>query len=281
MQDNTEQWDYWNGRTGHTWMAYQRALDRALGPLGEAAMHAANIVPGARVLDVGCGCGDTVLALADRVGPQGWVTGVDISEPMLARASERLGARPPGGAVVELQHADAASAPLPDDLDLVFSRFGVMFFADPKDAFAHLREALRPGGDLAFVCWRGQRENPWTQLALDAVAPHLPAEPASPPDAPGPFAFADRDRLRAILAPSFSDVVIEPHDQRIAWTRSASIEEAVDLFSNIGRASRLLREAPAAMADKARVALADAFRPHVTPDGLILPSATWIVTARA
>jgi SAM-dependent methyltransferase len=280
MQDNQQQVEYWNGIVGERWMSYQSAIDRNLGPLGEAAMHAANILPGARVLDVGCGCGDTTLALADRVGPQGWVTGVDISAPMLDRARQRLGQRPPGGAVVELQQADASTAPLPDDVDLIFSRFGVMFFADPTRAFAHLAEALRPGGDLAFVCWRSRDENQWATVPVNAVKAHLPPEPPSDPLAPGPFAFADPDRIRKILSPSFSEVSVTPHDLRLAWTRTPSLDEAVDFFLHIGPSARSILEAPPQARERCVQALSEALGPYITPDGLMFSTATWIVTAR-
>ncbi len=279
VNENAQQIEYWNGTTGERWMRYQHALDRTLGPLGEVALQAAHIVPGARVLDVGCGCGDTVLALADRVGPHGWVTGVDVSEPMLARARERIATRAPGSAVIELQLGDAAGAALPYDLDLIFSRFGVMFFADPKAAFLHLAQFARPGADLAFVCWQRFENNPWAHVPVQAMKPFLSADPPSPPGAPGPFAFADADHLRAILEPRFADVNIEPHEARLVWT-PPSIEEAIDFFTNIGPSARPLREATPEARTRALAALADALRPHLTPDGLVLGTAVWIVTAR-
>ena len=277
--NNAPQIEYWNGSTGERWMRYQQALDRTLGPLGEVAIQAAQIVPGARVLDVGCGCGDTVLALADRVGSEGWVTGVDVSEPMLARARERIAQRAHGSAVIELQLGDAASVALPDELDLIFSRFGVMFFADPKAAFLHLAESARPGADLAFVCWQRFENNPWAHVPAHAMKPFLPADPPSPAGAPGPFAFADPDRLRAILEPRFSELSIEPYESRLVWT-PPSMEEAIDFFSNIGPSARPLREAAPEARTRALAALDEALRPHLTPDGLVLGTAVWIVTAR-
>ncbi|MFM8411336.1 MAG: class I SAM-dependent methyltransferase, partial [Alphaproteobacteria bacterium] len=149
---NAEQIDYWNDMAGPKWVALQESLDRQIGPLGAAAMAAADLQPGERVLDVGCGCGATSIELARRVAPGGAVLGVDVSTVMLEAA--RAAAGRAGAEGLEFANADAQTAPLtPAGFDVVFSRFGVMFFADPTAAFANLRRALRPGGRLAVVCW--------------------------------------------------------------------------------------------------------------------------------
>ena len=155
---NAEQISYWNEQAGPVWVAEQQSLDAMLEPLGQTAMELAGIEPGNRVLDVGCGAGNTTLQLGERVGPSGSLLGVDLSAPMLERARER--ARSAGADHVSFQQADAQIEPL-RDFDRVFSRFGVMFFADPVAAFANLRRALGPGGRIAFICWRPLAENPW------------------------------------------------------------------------------------------------------------------------
>ncbi len=282
MNDNKAQIDLWTTRAGGHWVERQATLDRALGPLGALVLDAAALRPGERVLDVGCGCGDTTLALSGIVGAGGQVTGVDVSAPMLDRARARVAARPEGGAPIELLLADASSSALPHTYDALYSRFGVMFFADPEAAFRHLRGAMRPGGRLAFVCWRARAEQGWVVPIVDAVAPHLP--PGAPPDerAPGPFAFADRDRVASLLARAgWSDVGLARHDLELAWTQSDSVEEAVDFFSHIGPASALLAEASEAARGTALAALRALLTAKITPRGCVLPGSVWIVTARA
>src|SRR5713226_2335853 len=144
-QANQEQIRYWNEESGPRWVKQQKRLDVQLDLLGLAAMHRAEVKPGERVLDVGCGCGQTSLELAERVGPSGSVLGIDISQPMLARARERQNER--GITNLEFVHADAQTYQCERErFDLIFSRFGVMFFADPVAAFANLGKMLRPDG---------------------------------------------------------------------------------------------------------------------------------------
>ena len=195
---NADQIRHWNELNGARWAALQGRLDAQLDPIGLAAMERLVLAPGARVLDVGCGCGSTTLELARRVGPGGSVTGVDISAPLLARAVERAG----DGAVANARfvQADAQTFALEEGAyDAVFSRFGVMFFADPVAAFANLRRALAPGGALAFVCWRDAKENARVTVPMKAARPFLEAPAPPVPGAPAPFSLADRARLEAVL----------------------------------------------------------------------------------
>src|SRR5450432_999963 len=148
---NAAQVAYWNDTAGPTWVAMQDVMDVQLGELGLKAIAALGVRPGERVIDVGCGCGGTTIELARRVGETGRVLGADISAPMLAVAKGRAAAQALNWASFE--QADAQTY-LFEPADAVFSRFGVMFFADPVAAFANLRLALAPAGRLAFVCWR-------------------------------------------------------------------------------------------------------------------------------
>ena len=275
---NAEQIEYWNSAQGAKWVSYQERLDPLIEPFSEFTLDRAGVAAGERAIDVGCGCGATCLALARRVGPRGRVLGIDISAVMLERARER--ARAAGAAQIELANVDAQThAFAPSDYDLVFSRFGVMFFADPSRAFANLRTALRPGGRVAFACWRPLAENPWMLIPMAAIAAFIPPPPPPPPDAPGPFAFGDRERVRKILGEAgFVRIEVEPHDRDIVL--GGTLDDATEFALNAGPASRLLVSAGEADRARARSAVRDAFAPHARRGRVALGSAIWCVTAR-
>lgn len=274
---NADQIAYWNETGGLTWASLQERLDRQIDPLGQRAIAALEPKPGERVLDIGCGCGQTSLELAEAVGPGGAVTGLDISRPMLKVAADR--ARAAGAGQARFIEADAqVHAFEPASVDAVFSRFGVMFFSDPTAAFANIRTALRPGGRMAFVCWRTMPENAFMALPLRAALAHVPPPPPPQPGALGPFAFADAERLRGILAAAgFTDIAIVPHDQKIG---SGDLEQTLALSLKIGPLGAMLRENPDRR-DQVVDAVRDALRPHEEPEGVMLDAAAWIVTARA
>jgi SAM-dependent methyltransferase len=184
-QHNADRVADWNGQSGERWVAHQARLDARLAVFGQAAIEAAAPATGERVLDVGCGAGASSLALAARVGAGGQVLGVDISEPLIGRAR----ALAPQDTPVQFRVADASSAELPEAFDILFSRFGVMFFDDPTGAFAHMRRALQPGGRVAFVCWRGAAENDWVRLPMGAIKGIVPPTAPPDPEAPGPLSF--------------------------------------------------------------------------------------------
>jgi SAM-dependent methyltransferase len=273
---NEAQIDYWNTTAGETWVERQAQLDRQLAVLGLEALGALAPVAGDRILDIGCGCGDSTLQIAARVGPSGAVLGVDVSGPMLEVAGRRPA--PEGSAQPEFRKADAQTADLGRAaFDAAFSRFGVMFFADPPAAFANIRFALKPGGRLAFVCWRAFLDNPWMREPMAAAAPLLPPLPPADPTAPGPFAFADESRVRAILTEAgFTDIAIAPFDAKIG---GASVEETVNLMLRVGPLGRILREIPQ-MAQAVVGAVRGAIEPYDTAAGVLMPAAVWIVNAR-
>ncbi|MBM4269590.1 MAG: class I SAM-dependent methyltransferase [Deltaproteobacteria bacterium] len=178
-EGNAEQVQYWNESAGPRWAAGQEALDERLAPFGTAAMDRGRIAAGEHVLDVGCGCGATTIEIARRVGTNGSAVVADISRPMLEVARRRAPEIP-------FLEADAQTFGFaPSSFDVVFSRFGVMFFADPRAAFANLRKALRPSGRLAFICWQALQKNPWLSLSLGVAARHVALQPPPAPDAPG------------------------------------------------------------------------------------------------
>lgn len=278
---NAEQIDYWNDTAGPKWVALQESLDRQIGPLGHVAMAAADLQPGERVLDVGCGCGATSIELARRVAPGGSVLGVDVSTVMLEAA--RAAASRAGASGLEFANADAQTAPLtPGGFDVVFSRFGVMFFAEPTAAFANLRRAMRPGGRLAFVCWQEMAKNPWMSLPLSAALRHMPPPMPPAPGAPGPFAFADPEHVRRILGGAgFASVSLAPHETDLSVGGGQDLDTTVAFVLQLGPLAAALRESDPSV----RGRVADAVREAVAPfaeagGGVRLGSATWIVTAR-
>ena len=277
---NLEQIRYWNETSGQKWVAQQATLDAQLAPFSNEAMANLTLAPGIRVLDVGCGCGGSTLVLAERVGATGQVTGVDISVPMLARARERAAAARLRHAAFENADAQTHMFP-PASVDAVFSRFGVMFFADPTAAFANLRGAVRPGGQLAFVCWQSMPQNPWMAVPLMAAAQHVTLPPPPNPDAPGPFAFARRERVQTILADAgWSDVRLTAFAPLFRISMSQSVDDAVDFLLQLGPLGALLRDAEPAVVPQVRQAVRDALLPHHGPAGVKMASSTWIVTAR-
>lgn len=275
MTENGMQIEYWNGAGGERFARSQDAIDRSLAKITEAAIAFAAPQIDERVLDIGCGCGTTTFRLREKVGPNGATAGVDVSKVMLNVARARAGASNADVAFVE---DDAAKHDFQPVFDLVFSRFGVMFFADPVAAFANIRTALTKTGRMAFVCWRSLPENFWAYAPLVAARPFLP--PMDPPDphAPGPFAFADGDRLHRILASAgFNSIVIEKLDTTMSM--GATVEEASAEAMNIGPVSRAASELDEPTRDKIRAAIAEAFGKHTSPEGVSLPSACWLVRA--
>lgn len=277
--DNTEQIAEWNGEMGRRWATLQRETDRIVAPFGHAALKAAAPQPGERVIDVGCGCGDTSIELARIVGESGAVLGVDVSQPMLevARSQGML----ERSAQLTFREADASDAALSSDNDLIFSRFGVMFFGQPSAAFSHMRKSLRAGGRCVFVCWRTPRDNAWTMAPLSAARAALAiTPPPADPNAPGPFAFADDARVRGILTDAgFAEIKFERFDAEIdiGATPRAAAEGAM----RIGPVSRFVREVGAQHQPAIVDAIERALVPVAAPDGHVrLPGSTWIVSAR-
>jgi SAM-dependent methyltransferase len=276
--DNTEQIAEWNGALGQRWVAMQQEIDRIVVPFGSAALKVAAPQPGEQVIDIGCGCGETSIEIARIVGTTGSVLGIDVSQPMLEVARAR-GALASCSQLAFLED-DASCAELPASIDLLFSRFGVMFFSQPLQAFGHLRKSLRMGGRCVFVCWRMPRDNTWAMTPLSAARSAMGVTPApADPHAPGPFAFADEHRLRAILsAAGFGAIDVERFDAAVylgATPRSAA-EGAVQ----IGPVSRFVREVGAEHLPAILDAVERALEPLAAPDGHVtLNGSSWIVSA--
>ncbi len=256
----------WNGEIGAYWVAQQERLDEVLAPIGKATLALAAPERGERAVDIGCGCGATALMLAEAVGATGRVTGLDISAPMLARARERSAGVPQ----LDWIETDAAEHP--------FAPQSIMFFADPKAAFANLRQGLKPGGRLAFSCWRSLVENPWMNLPFQASLDHVPSPPRPNPEDLGPFAFADRDRVTGILtAAGFAPPDFVPLDVTIDLANAAGLDAAVHQATSLGAARRLLEGQPEAVRAAAAAAIREALAPHLRGGSVVLPGAVWLV----
>jgi len=274
---NAQQIEYWNGPAGERWSKAQDRIDHHLGLITEALLALAAPKEGERVLDIGCGGGTTALILRERVGPDGAVTGIDISEPNLALARARAHA---GMADVAFLKADAATYEFEPSFDLAFSRFGVMFFDEPAAAFVNLRKGLVKEGRLVFVCWRTFKENDWSFEPYEAALDLLPPQEPMHPHAPGPFAFADDARVRSILdAAGFRDVAVKPLDTTV--NMGAGVGDALTEALTIGPLARAAAELDESTREKIRTRIAPVIAKHQTPYGIVAPAAVWLVTARA
>jgi SAM-dependent methyltransferase len=274
---NADEIAYWNGAGGQSWVKRQASWDIVLSPVAEAVMRAARPQRGEQVIDIGCGCGTTAIELARIVKPGGHVLGLDVSAPMLAHARERAGSDLP----LDFVRADASTYPLrPGERDLLFSRFGVMFFHDPVLAFSNLRYGLRPGGRLAFSCFRAPADNPWMMLPLKAAYQHVPPLPKPGPEDPGPFSFADPTRVERILsAAGFANIKMTPHDLDFDLAAGLGLEEAVRSVLEIGPTSRAIQDQPADKCAAVEAAIRDLLHPRQQGNRVTLPAAIWLVTA--
>ncbi len=274
---NADEIAYWNDTAGEPWVRFQDALDRAFSPVAHAAIELAAPQPGERVLDIGCGAGTTTRELAGRVGAHGEATGIDVSRPLLAQAR----ARSAGVHNMRFIEADASTFEFEKaSADLLFSRFGVMFFDQPVAAFANMRSALAPSGRVAFACWRGLADVPFFSVPAKAILPLIPPQPKADPEAPGPMAFANPDRVRGILTDAgFTGVELEALDVMMPigdGTRAGALQFLLE----IGPASRLINEQEESARPPLIEALRSALAQYETPAGVMLGGGIWLVSAR-
>jgi len=276
-QTGNEQAALWNGRAGRAWVDAQEVLDRMFKPFEDRLAEAVRARSGHEVLDVGCGTGSTTLAIARRLGAQGHCVGIDISEPMIAAARAR--AEREEGAPARFVCADVqAHAFEPASFDLIVSRFGVMFFDDPVLAFANLRRAARDGAELRVIAWRSAAENPFMTTAERAAAPLLPDMPARRPDAPGQFAFADRQRVSAILEESgWAGIDIRPIDVDCTLPE----KELLGYLGRLGPVGLVLQEADERTRRQVIDTVRAAFDPYVHGAEVRFTAACWLIGARA
>ena len=276
---NSDMSKFWNGEGGKKWLHFMETMDVNLLPFGQKAMAAASVMPGESVLDIGCGCGDTSIEIASLVGVDGHVLGVDISEPILVRAKAKAMISKDKSVAFECEDAqvyrfDTAA------FDLIFSRFGVMFFDDPVAAFKNLYRALRPGGRVAFICWQPAKDNEWIKASLETVARHISLPDPSGPEDPRPMSFGDPERVRRILTRSgFSNIEISNCDT--SFTVGSNLDEAVSFLMQLGPAGAAIAQADAGERVKSNIAadLREMLVPYNTGVGVTMGAATLIVTA--
>ena len=276
--NNEGQIDYWNGPAGEKWVAEANRLDRMLAPFAEAVLEAAQLQSDERVMDIGCGAGALSLMAAKQVGANKGVLGVDISAPLLALATHRAHE---ASLPAQFERADASSYVASMPADAVISRFGVMFFADPVAAFANILANTASGGRLAFACWQALPQNDWAFAPIRAALPFL-NEPPQPgePNAPGPFAFQDKDRTAGILRQAgWQDVEIAPLEFDMALPDD-DVEASAKFMLQLGPLSRLLADQGIATGP-VEAALQQLLSQHQAEDGRVrMKAASWIVTGR-
>ena len=280
MEDkNIKQKQFWSGAGGDVWVDKQREMDIMLNPLGERAIQGLDLSGEIKILDIGCGCGATTLEIAKAV-TQGEVIGVDISEPMLERATKTASDMMLNNTSFQVKDVQVDEMPR-SYFDVAFSRFGVMFFEDPFEAFKNINHSLKDNGQLSFVCWQHASLNPWQSLSIQVIKEFLDL-PAPAPKSPGPFAFEDKNYINEILTESgFRDIEIKDNQEDIVMFSGKSIREACEDYLTINPVvTEMLKNSPTELREEILEALIGKFSDFHNNEGLLFPSATWIVTAK-
>tara|TARA_Y100001970_G_scaffold27011_1_gene32801 strand:- start:108 stop:953 length:846 start_codon:yes stop_codon:yes gene_type:complete len=276
---NTKQKEFWSGAGGDVWVNKQREMDIMLNPLGQKAIDKLELGSQKTVLDIGCGCGATTFEIA-KSNPEGQIIGIDISIPMLNQAS--LCSAEMSISNADFQVKDVQTDKLESEyFDVAFSRFGVMFFEDPFEAFENIYQALKHDGQLSFVCWQNASLNPWQSLSIQVIKEYLDL-PAPPPKSPGPFAFEDKEYIEEILSKSnFKEIKIDDNQEEIVMFSGKSIREACEDYLTINPVvTEMLKSSGEDLRETILTALMEKFSSYHKDDGLHFPSATWIVTAK-
>jgi SAM-dependent methyltransferase len=278
---NRDQAERWNsGDEVDHWVKHQDRYDRQLEPFASMIVDAAGFEAGETVLDIGCGCGATSRAAAREVDPA-QVVGADLSIPMLGRArslSESAGIR--NTTFIE---GDAQVHPFdPQSFDAVISRFGVMFFSEPVDAFANMRRAAKETGRLVFVSWQALTDNEWLIVPAMAVAEFVALPEPAPPKSPGMFGLSDPDWIRDVLDRSgWREIEIESVRTPMLIGGGGGLDDTIEFLrtGSIGRT--LLTNADTASAERAVESVRGALAQHFDSDGVRMDAAVWLVKARA
>lgn len=278
---NAEATEAWDGPLYDRFVRFRDIVTTGLGAHGEEALRLFPPQPGQRVLDVGCGFGDTTQRIAGLVEANGEAVGVDVSPRFIQTAVDEAGAA--GVENVRFEALDVEVAELGGPYDLAFSRFGTMFFAGPVAALRNVRRSLAPGGRLVMVVWRRRIDNDWLYRAQTIVEGIVsrPEEYDEPTCGPGPFSMADADTTSEILRHAgYVDIALRRCDLPIAIGKD--VDEAIELVMALGPAGEILRlagERAAHLHAEVRGALHSGLAEFATPEGLVAPASTWIVSA--
>lgn len=275
---NADQEEFWTTDAGEKWVALQAQMDALLQPVNDLVFAHAQLSQGARVLDVGCGTGASVAQAAQIVGPEGHVTGLDISDTMLALARARLRDHPNAHCLKADAQTHAFDA---HSFDTMISRFGVMFFEDSTQAFANMARALTPAATLTFAAWGPAPQNPYFMDAAAVATQILGCMEKTDRTLPGPFAFEDSARVIPMLAAAgLKDITCQPHE--VGLTAQGDAREVAHLLTQIGPADRALRHFNPSAEDRARLldALEAKMRQYEGPDGIVIPALINLYQAR-
>ncbi|MBV9813876.1 MAG: class I SAM-dependent methyltransferase [Acetobacteraceae bacterium] len=279
MSVNAAQIEFWNSDATRMWSERHEPVDRMFAGLTARVLDQVAPRPGERVLDIGCATGTTAMAIAERVAPDGDVLGIDIAERSIARAGERIAAS--GLRNVRVALADASAHPFaPGSFELMFSRFGVMFFVDPVATFNHLRGAMAANGRFVAMAFRSAAENVWASGPIAALRDVLPPDPAADPAAPGQFAWASAERVQSIFrAAGWRETVLTPIDTTFTLAEPGDAAGAASRALTVGPVARRARELPEIERHRLVPLLENWFREREGPDGVALPAAIWLVRA--
>ena len=276
---NAGQAQYWSQGPGRKWVQQREALDALMAPVLDLVLERAALKPGAQVLDIGCGTGTSTIEIAHRIAPEGRVVAVDIAASLLDEARSRANGVPGAHFIL----ADAQTHAFePGVFDVALSRFGVMFFSDPAQAFRNIASGLKPGRPLIFAAWCGVADNPWFAIPAQVATDRLGSVPPTDPRAPGPMAFQDRDYVAGLLADAgLRDISVKRED--VFLTPGGTAADVAALSTRIGPATRVIKEHNATREDIA--AIQDTVRAELaafeTPEGVRVPAAIQLCTARA
>lgn len=275
MAEVFEKDEFWNKEGGERWVEHIDRLEAMISGLSKHLQVHAAAQPGEEVLDIGCGGGVTSVALAQAVGSSGHVLGADISEVILKVARERYA----GVANLEFKTADAEVFPFePQRFDVITSRFGVMFFADPQAAFSNIHRAGKSGSRMVFMCWRTLKENPWMGAPAAAAFTILTPPEKPEPGTPGPFSLEDTDRVTKIMSTAgFTDIKFTAIDELV---NLGELEAVLQFMATMGPATEPLKAASESDRAAAISTMRACLAKHNTPEGVIMPSATWVVEAQ-
>jgi ubiquinone/menaquinone biosynthesis C-methylase UbiE len=279
--EDTEFVKFWNEVLAPKFIRFKHILVDGLTQHSEAIFPQLRVQKGDRVLDVGCGFGDTAIKLAKLVGPTGYVVGIDCCDAFLDYACKD--AEEKGITNVSFQRGDAEIALPVNEYDFVFARFGTMFFTNPVAAMRNMRRALRPGGRMVHIVWRDREDNPWLSMAKDVVLEFLP-----PPgdDAqtcgPGPFSMADEQMVRGMMqSAGYEEIEFRRVDTQVLIGND--VKDAIAFQLAIGPAGEVFREAGEEAEEKRaeiELALAEAINAQkVSADGIVMDSSSWVISA--